>query len=76
MPIIGCFNVRENSENYPVQEMFMTAFYRIYRRQKYVSLSEAVVEIQSNRTMIPAGLRKMSRHVNKPTTQVDTLVFK
>ena len=42
MPIRGCFNVR-NSEKYPVQEMFMTAFIGIYPEGEIMSLSEAVV---------------------------------
>jgi hypothetical protein len=67
-------------ENYPVQEMFMTAFYResIRRNRNYVSLSEAVVDIQkqpynSYRNDL-AKLYKARKQTDY--TRLDTLVFK
>lgn len=67
-------------ENYPLQEMFMTAFYResIRKGRNYVSLSEAVVDIQkqpynSYRNDL-AKLYKARKQTDY--TKLDTLVFK
>lgn len=67
-------------QNYPQQEMFMSAFYResIRRNRNYVSLSEAVVDIQkhpysSYRTDL-AKLFKSRRQTDY--SRLDTLVFK
>jgi len=67
-------------ENYPMQEMFMTAFYResIRKGRSYVSLSEAVVEIQkqsyNNYRQDYARLIKARKQTDY--TKLDTLVFK
>lgn len=67
-------------ENYPMQEMFMTAFYResIRKGRNYVSLSEAVVEIQkqsyTNYRRDYARLIKARKQTDY--TKLDTLVFK
>ncbi len=68
------------AENYPQQEMFMTAFYResIRKGRNYVSLSEAVVDIQkqpyeSYRNDL-AKLFKARKQTDY--TKLDTLVFK
>ena len=67
-------------ENYPVQEMFMTAFYResIRRNRNYVSLSEAVVDIHKQPyNAYRNDLAKLYK-ARKQTdyTKLDTLVFK
>ena len=67
-------------ENYPIQEMSMTAFYResIRKSRSYVSLSEAVVEIQkrsyNNYRQDYARLIKARKQTDY--TKLDTLVFK
>lgn len=67
-------------ENYPLQEMFMTAFYResIRKGRNYVSLSEAVVDIQKQPyNSYRNDLAKLFK-ARKQTdyTKLDTLVFK
>jgi len=67
-------------ENYPVQEMLMTAFYResIRKGRNYASLSEAVVEIQkqsyNNYRQDYARLIKARKQTDY--TKLDTLIFK
>jgi hypothetical protein len=67
-------------ENYPTQEMFMTAFYResIRKNRNYVSLSEAVVDVHkqpynSYRSDM-AKLFKARKQADY--SKLDTLVFK
>lgn len=67
-------------QNYPVQEMFMTAFYResIRKNRNYVSLSEAVLDIHkqpynSYRSDM-AKLFKARKQADY--SKLDTLVFK
>lgn len=67
-------------ENYPMQEMFMTAFYResIRKGRNYVSLSEAVVEIQkqSYNNYRHDYARLIKARKQSDYTKLDTLVFK
>lgn len=67
-------------QNYPEQEMFMTAFYResILKNRTYVSLSEAVVDVQkqpySSYRSDAARLFKTRKQTDY--SKLDTLVFK
>lgn len=67
-------------ENYPVQEMFLTAFYResIRRGRNYVSLSEAVVDIQKQPYNVFRNDLARLYKARKQTdySKLDTLVFK
>lgn len=68
------------SENYPLQEMFLTAFYResIRKGKNYVSLSEAVVDIQKQPyDSYRDDLAKLYKARKKTDySKLDTLVFK
>jgi hypothetical protein len=67
-------------KNYPEQDMFMTAFYResILKNRTYVSLSEAVVDVQkepySSYKSDAARLFKTRKQTDY--NKLDTLVFK
>jgi len=67
-------------ENYALNEMFMTAFYResIRRNRNYVSLSEAVVDIQKQPYNVYRNDLAKLYKARKQTdyTRLDTLVFK
>ncbi|MDD4427261.1 MAG: carboxypeptidase-like regulatory domain-containing protein [Paludibacter sp.] len=67
-------------ENYSLQEMFMTAFYResIRKRRNYVSLSEAVIDVQKQPyDSYRSDLAKLYKARKKTDyTKLDTLVFK
>lgn len=74
-------NMFENiRENYPQEEMFMSAFYResIRRNRTYVSLSEAVVDIQKQPYSSFRGdaARLFKSRQQTDYTKLDTLVFK
>lgn len=67
-------------QNYPTQEMFMTAFYResIRKNRNYVSLSEAVVDIHKQPyNSFRSDLAKLFKSRKQADyTRLDTLVFK
>ena len=72
--------IERKSENYPVDPMIMTAFYReiIKRKRTYVSISEAVVDVhkQSYITQRKDRLRLLKGRESQDVSKMDTLVFK
>lgn len=67
-------------ENYPSNELFMTAFYResIQRNRNYVSLSEAVIDIHKHpHTSYRNDMARLYRSRKQTDySRLDTLVFK